>query len=296
MGIKFRCPNGHKLNVKSFLAGKKGICPHCGTKVIIPEEAQREEAAAMVARNAAEIGGSTAVAVAPVRGLADTVAFKAGPIEPFVPKASPVAEIAKPVAQPVAAVKPVAPVAMAQPLNVAALPATPVVSQAVAAIPMGIAPGVPVTAPLTAASLPQPTIDCIAEAPNAVWYVRPQSGGQFGPARGDIMRKWLGEGRVSADSLVWRDGWVDWKSAATIFPQLAVAAGVMSGSPASASAPLTSSPTNTATISSPSRTVRPRRKSNSFAVLMVVSLGVISVILLGLLLVVVLNGGLGGGS
>src|SRR5262245_23477021 len=37
MGIKFRCPNGHKLNVKSFLAGKRGICPHCGVGVDIPQ-------------------------------------------------------------------------------------------------------------------------------------------------------------------------------------------------------------------------------------------------------------------
>src|SRR3954464_8971302 len=36
MGIKFHCPNGHKLNVKSFLAGKKGICPKCGAKMRIP--------------------------------------------------------------------------------------------------------------------------------------------------------------------------------------------------------------------------------------------------------------------
>ena len=36
MGIKFRCPNGHKLHVKSFLAGKKGVCPKCGTKVDVP--------------------------------------------------------------------------------------------------------------------------------------------------------------------------------------------------------------------------------------------------------------------
>src|SRR5262245_21532760 len=36
MGIKFHCPQGHRLNVKAFLAGKKGICPKCGTKVRIP--------------------------------------------------------------------------------------------------------------------------------------------------------------------------------------------------------------------------------------------------------------------
>jgi len=44
MGIKFYCPQGHKLHVKSFLAGKKGVCPHCGTKVRIPLESQRDGA------------------------------------------------------------------------------------------------------------------------------------------------------------------------------------------------------------------------------------------------------------
>ncbi len=38
MGIKFFCPNGHKLNVKTFLGGKKAICPKCGAKVLVPME------------------------------------------------------------------------------------------------------------------------------------------------------------------------------------------------------------------------------------------------------------------
>jgi hypothetical protein len=36
MGIRFLCPNGHKLNVKSFLAGKRAICPDCGARVLVP--------------------------------------------------------------------------------------------------------------------------------------------------------------------------------------------------------------------------------------------------------------------
>ena len=36
MGIRFQCPNGHNLHVKSFLAGKRAICPECGIKVLIP--------------------------------------------------------------------------------------------------------------------------------------------------------------------------------------------------------------------------------------------------------------------
>jgi hypothetical protein len=36
MGIRFFCPNGHKLHVKSLLAGLKGYCPQCGAELIIP--------------------------------------------------------------------------------------------------------------------------------------------------------------------------------------------------------------------------------------------------------------------
>jgi hypothetical protein len=36
MGIRLQCPNGHKVHVKSFLAGKRGICPQCGAKFDIP--------------------------------------------------------------------------------------------------------------------------------------------------------------------------------------------------------------------------------------------------------------------
>ena len=32
MGIRFFCPNGHKLNVKEFQAGRRGICPFCGAE------------------------------------------------------------------------------------------------------------------------------------------------------------------------------------------------------------------------------------------------------------------------
>jgi hypothetical protein len=38
MGIRFACPNGHKLNVKEHLAGKRGICPNCGAKFVIPAD------------------------------------------------------------------------------------------------------------------------------------------------------------------------------------------------------------------------------------------------------------------
>jgi len=76
-------------------------------------------------------------------------------------------------------------------------------------------------------SLPLPSVpsdaaaaDPISEQPDASWYVRPPSGGQFGPATGDVMRSWIGEGRVTADSLVWREGWEDWMTAESQFASL----------------------------------------------------------------------------
>ena len=41
MGIRFYCPNGHKLNVKEKLAGKRGICPHCQVRLLIPHKSTR---------------------------------------------------------------------------------------------------------------------------------------------------------------------------------------------------------------------------------------------------------------
>ena len=40
MGIRFFCQCGYRMNVKSFLAGKRGVCPHCGCSVNIPLESQ----------------------------------------------------------------------------------------------------------------------------------------------------------------------------------------------------------------------------------------------------------------
>ncbi len=50
--------------------------------------------------------------------------------------------------------------------------------------------------------------------------MRPASGGQFGPATAEVMRGWLAEGRVGADTLVWREGWREWQEASATFPQL----------------------------------------------------------------------------
>lgn len=49
------------------------------------------------------------------------------------------------------------------------------------------------------------------------WYVRPPSGGQYGPATSVTMRQWLGENRVGRDALVWCEGWPEWLIAENVF-------------------------------------------------------------------------------
>jgi hypothetical protein len=46
-----------------------------------------------------------------------------------------------------------------------------------------------------------------------VWYVRPASGGQHGPIDASELCGWIADGRVVADTYVWRVGWPDWMKA-----------------------------------------------------------------------------------
>lgn len=57
--------------------------------------------------------------------------------------------------------------------------------------------------------------------PEAVWYVRPPSGGQYGPASSELLRQWIGEQRVAASALLWREGWPQWRVARDALPEFA---------------------------------------------------------------------------
>ena len=208
MGIRFFCPNGHKLNVKEFQAGRRGICPFCGAKIQIPTHSTRPSSRSSQSRQRSRSADDTEIdddepglPESPISATPPdeiTVDLAPGPDVPVRPDPQPVPSA------PSAAAAPAAP--------------GPVVSAPIVSAPAASAPAVPGPTP-PATHQPAPP-DPIAEAPEMIWYVRPPSGGQFGPAAGDIMRGWLAEGRVSADSLVWREGWRDWQEAGKAFPQL----------------------------------------------------------------------------
>ncbi len=281
MGIKFKCPQCHKkLNVKSFLAGKRGVCPHCKAGLDIPnlpDDKQDDGTEISPATVAPTV--PTQPSMPPVPSVQPTITPKpvanVAPAQPTtVPKPAPVApatgmpavatqgptipvgvavqptvdgagtqSTGYPVNAPGGLTVPVGNVAPVVPVGpVSVGPVTPVgvpLGAVVPTLPAGAVPAVPVGVvapiphPSPAATMPDP----FSEAPQAVWYVRPPSGCQYGPAKPDSMRRWIDEGRVTADSLVWREGWADWRPANATFPRFATApvpaphAGPMHGVP-----------------------------------------------------------------
>ena len=257
MGIRFYCPNGHKLNVKAFLAGKRGICPHCDARFDIPFES-------VIPENAPKIRPS-GTAVAAAEG-SDTPA--GGVVTAESPSSSPTSPVTESLGQ-------AAEAGLAFPGGDSIVPEEPVDE------PESIGTAAQESSP---ASTDASSVDPIAEVPDAVWYVRPPSGGQYGPARGDVMRGWIGEGRVSADSLVWREGWSDWKTAGPIFPTLenSVPELVAAAEPAESS----SMEGESISRSGASRTAKARPTGRRKSVAAIVFLGLVIVVLLVVLVVV----------
>ena len=268
MGIRFRCPNGHKLHVKAFLAGKRGICPHCGEKFQIPLDSDPE---LVKSSKHAPDAAKTAVKSSDVSAPATTEIAPEQPTPAAVDVAEPKPSGEQPVINVNVADRPTVNVTDQPAVDVSSAASTPATDQ------VDVAP-VAQAQPSEAAEAPAEGVDPIDEAPHAVWYVRPPSGGQFGPASADVMRSWITEGRVTADSLVWREGWPEWKQAGPLFPGVTNEA-----TPSVAAVPQIV--TNAAEGSSAE--LYRRRKSNKSTLMVVFMLLIACLILFGALVYVV---------
>ncbi|MEQ8210232.1 MAG: GYF domain-containing protein [Lacipirellulaceae bacterium] len=188
MGIRFACPNGHKLNVKAELAGKRAICPKCKTKLLIPTLEEANE-------NSAE---QKAPAEQPASTSEQPAAKQSAPqqAEPTQPEA------------PTSAAPETGPTDLDQSIYIPTNDAKPEATETTPQEPSPAEPSPPEPpAPPALVEEPQPE----EPATETVWYVRSATGEQFGPAGSEAMREWIEQGRVAADSWTWRTGWEDWK-------------------------------------------------------------------------------------
>lgn len=222
MGIRFYCPNGHKLHVKAFQAGMRGICPYCGAKVQIPLHSTRPSTKEVKARRAA----------AKRRQSEEQEALPSG----MTPTPPPEDHIGGPSveAEPAPGLSPGAFENLAEILEQEVPPESDTLAAGYRSMPTPLDSAGPdmaeglATSPAQHTSPPHtpvgPGASALSEDPladaNVVWYVRPPGGGQYGPAAPEVIRAWIAEARITPDTLVWREGWRDWREARAVFPYL----------------------------------------------------------------------------
>jgi hypothetical protein len=230
MGIRFYCPNGHRLNVKEFLAGKRGICPRCEVRFRIPLESEIPAGSPRIRPGSVAAQGEAGAPNGKRRAKAAMVA------------ANSASETATSMAAPISRDGPAA-------HDRAERDMFELCDDSPLAHEVLIVPEV------AAAGDGSVVEDVISESPDAIWYVRPPTGGQYGPAKGDAVRRWIAEGRVAADALVWREGWAEWQAAGPVFR------GLLSAYNGSDRRAADASPTRAQASDSPPAIVSPRGTS-----------------------------------
>ncbi|MEZ6134737.1 MAG: GYF domain-containing protein [Pirellulaceae bacterium] len=247
MGIRFRCHHcDHELHVKDFQGGKRGRCPECGGKFRIPpHDADYSLTIERAAASAETVAVAASAAAKPKASTAlhgQSKSRNASLTDPTTARDLPPASSQN---------------------DQARMPAhdlSPAHDRTTDSLQVE-------SAPSSADATPQMP-RALESAPDGTWYVRPISGGQYGPAPSDTFMQWLLEGRISQDALVWRDGWEQWISGAQAFPDyFAAAPSVASMPPPVAGAPTPAlnsasadSPAVTLTHSERNRLARKRKK------------------------------------
>lgn len=218
MGIRFRCHQcGHELHVKDFQGGKRGKCPECEIRFRIPQ-VDAEFSLPLADGQSSGTQSGTSSGVDGTLRSDDVTTESLLAIQPRTDSASQAKKVGgKKLGNKEALLEAKSAVVHAPEQAIE----TGNIGSAVTSDPkIGVAPGAQQSVGQTSAdsmqlpeTLPPPravTPNIIAEAPGATWFVRPPSGGQFGPAPSEVFVEWLNENRVTRDSLVWREGWPQW--------------------------------------------------------------------------------------
>jgi hypothetical protein len=192
--------------------GIKFTCPHCGTPLNVKSELAGKRGRCPQCQEKIEIPKEDAPGGAAATVASASMATQTGQVsQPAAQALNPAAQAAAQASTFVASANPAAGPSIGGP--------------SAAAGPSGIpAVGVPV--------------DPIAEAPQLQWYVMPPGAeSQYGPAVGEEFRNWISEGRVTADTLVWRQDWPEWKAAGVVFTELRGPVSAMPVAPLASPAP-----------------------------------------------------------
>jgi hypothetical protein len=198
MGIKFYCPNGHKVNVKSFLAGKKGLCPKCGVRVDIPLQSVAERTGPSSNGDAAEDSDELVEQVSATMQPAATTGMNLDPLALGAPD-----QLSGFVNSPGLSVRPAS--------NANAGHAAKNGNGEAGLEMFGEAQADDFLLPPGAPAAPQ-------SRTSAPWHLQFSTGQQLGPLDDSILQQWLGEGRIGPDDLLWREGWSQWQSVSAVFP------------------------------------------------------------------------------
>lgn len=211
MGIRFACHHcNHPLNLKDFQAGKRGKCPACSRSFRIPREscdfsipleepnaAQATSAHAVIeTETKSSVAGSTVVNSL-TKAAAKKPELSAKPKQKIVVKNRELT----------ASTASVSPESASK------------VDDKHSQEPIQPESQVESIKSEESASKGN-TVASFDSYPLAQWYVRPPSGGQYGPADSKLLAQWISENRVTADSLIWFDGLTQWAAAGAVLPEL----------------------------------------------------------------------------
>ena len=129
----------------------------------------------------------------------------------------------------------------------------------------------------------------LVNAGDVKWFVRPPSGGQFGPAPSRLLMNWISESRVTADSFLWRQGFAQWRLASELLPELFEKTSQpvdFLQTPTDTSATSPELGLNATSTSRTSAVLKKRKQKRRQQLTMVILLATVSIILLGVLILV----------
>ena len=189
MGIVCHCPNGHRVKVKDHQAGKRGLCPTCGSKFSIPATAEAEPQAAPGAP-----------------GVPDHLQL---PLDRFVPL-DPAVVATLPRALPFGAARAAAEAAAAQES----------LEPFAETMPLGTDPlADEVTAVWPTEAAGREWHAAIADRPDLSWRIAYPGGEASEPVDAATMQEWLVGGQADGSELVWRADWPEWLPVRGVFPE-----------------------------------------------------------------------------